>query len=236
MSGSLEGSLSPNNGKQKPPGVVLATVKLLILLVKWQEQTSFLSSSLPTLGIQPLTSANYTTWKDQLDLTKGYFDLDYAIRNDEPDALTVTSTAEQRSAFEKWDKANSLSLMTVKNSIPLGLRGVIAESEKVKTYLKSVDDYFKGSSKALASSLMLKMLTLKYDGSSGVHEHIVKMSDMENKLKTLEMEVSDNFLVHFIMTSLPAQFDPFKIYYNAQKDKWKMSELIAMCQTRRGSP
>nr|XP_043615845.1 uncharacterized protein LOC122587744 [Erigeron canadensis] len=160
----------------------------------------------------------------------GYLDLDYAIRNDEPAAITANSTAEQKAAFEKWDKANRLSLMTVKNFIPLGLRGAIPESDKVKDYLKSIEDYFKGSSKAHASSLMLKMLTLKYDGSSGVREHIMKMSDMANKLKTLEMEVSDNFLVHFIMTSLPAQFDAFKINYSAQKDKWKMSELIAMCQ------
>nr|XP_043608606.1 uncharacterized protein LOC122580404 [Erigeron canadensis] len=178
----------------------------------------------PTLGIQPLTGANYTAWKDQLDLTLGYLDLDYAIRNDEPAAIIANSTAEQKAAFEKWDKANRLSLMTVKNSIPLGLRGAIPESDKVKDYLKSVEDYFQGSSKAHASSLMLKMLTLKYDGSSGVREHIMKMSDMANKLKTLEMEVSDNFLVHFIMTSLPAQFDAFKINYNAQKDKLKMEE------------
>ena len=31
------------------------------------------------------------------------------------------------------------------------------------------------------------------------------------------------------MTSLPSQFGPFKINYNTQKYKWKMSELIAMC-------
>nr|XP_043637900.1 subtilisin-like protease SBT4.3 [Erigeron canadensis] len=142
-------------------------------------------------------------------------DLDYAIRNDEPDAITANSTAEQNATFEKWDKANRLSLMTVKNSIPLGLRGAIPESDKVRDYLKSVEDYFKGSSKAHASSLMLKMLTLKYDESSCVREHIMKMSDMANKLKTLEMEVSNNFIVHFIMTSLPAQFDAFKINYNA---------------------
>ncbi|GKA79200.1 hypothetical protein Tco_0785796, partial [Tanacetum coccineum] len=30
------------------------------------------------------------------------------------------------------------------------------------------------------------------------------------------------------MTSLFAQFGPFKINYNTQKEKWKMSELIAM--------
>ena len=31
------------------------------------------------------------------------------------------------------------------------------------------------------------------------------------------------------MTSLPSQFGPFKINYNSQKDKWKISELIVMC-------
>ena len=30
------------------------------------------------------------------------------------------------------------------------------------------------------------------------------------------------------MTSLPTQFGPFKINYKTQREKWKMSELIAM--------
>ncbi|GJW08447.1 hypothetical protein Tco_1570870 [Tanacetum coccineum] len=87
----------------------------------------------------------------------------------------------------------------------------------------------KRTSKAHASTLILKMLTTKYDGASGVREHIMMMSDMENKLKGMDMEISEGFLVHFIMTSLPMQFSPFKINYNAQKEKWKISELIAMC-------
>nr|GEW58058.1 putative zinc finger, CCHC-type [Tanacetum cinerariifolium] len=55
------------------------------------------------------------------------------------------------------------------------------------------------------------------------------MSDMANKLKGMDMEISEGFIVYFIMTSLPMQFGPFKINYNTQKKKWKMSELIAMC-------
>ena len=43
------------------------------------------------------------------------------------------------------------------------------------------------------------------------------------------MTISEGFLVHFIMTSLPSKFGPFKINYNTQKDKWKMSKLIVMC-------
>nr|XP_043626002.1 uncharacterized protein LOC122597477 [Erigeron canadensis] len=156
-------------------------------------------------------------------------DYDLAIRQDEPAAITEQSTREQKAAYDRWEKANRLSLMLVKNTIHLSIRGAIPNSDKVKEYLKSVEDHFKGSSKALASNLMLQMLTLKYDGSSGVREHIMKMTDMANKLKSLEMEVSDNFLVHFIMTSLPARFDTFKVNYNAMKDKWSTSDLISMC-------
>nr|XP_043633070.1 uncharacterized protein LOC122604244 [Erigeron canadensis] len=197
--------------------------------------SSLFPLSAPTLGIEPLTGANYAFWKDQLNLTLGFLDLDYVIRHDESDAIVATSTIDQKAEYEKWEKSNRLPLMTVKNSIPLGIRGAIPDYDKVKTYLKSVEDHFKGSSKAHASSLMLQMLTLKYEGTSGVREHIMKMTNMANKLKTLEMEVSDNFLVHFIMTSLSARFDAFKINYNAIKDKWKISELIGMCQ-QRGPP
>jgi gag-polypeptide of LTR copia-type len=73
------------------------------------------------------------------------------------------------------------------------------------------------------------MLTSKYNGTNGVREHIMMMNDMAAKLKGMNMTISEGFLVHFIMTSLPAQFGPFKINYNTQKEKWKMSELIVMC-------
>ncbi|GJS87980.1 putative RNA-directed DNA polymerase [Tanacetum coccineum] len=55
------------------------------------------------------------------------------------------------------------------------------------------------------------------------------LSGMAKKLKEMDMEISEGFLVHFIMTFLLIQFGPFKINYNIQKEKWKMSELIAMC-------
>ncbi|KAK2977915.1 hypothetical protein RJ640_000919 [Escallonia rubra] len=78
-------------------------------------------------------------------------------------------------------------------------------------------------------ALLRHMDTLKYSGSSGVREHILQMNDMASQLKGLDMEISEGFFVHFIMTSLPAQFSPFKISYNTQKEKWKMSKLISMC-------
>ncbi|GKC35713.1 UBN2_2 domain-containing protein [Tanacetum coccineum] len=180
-------------------------------------------------GIEPLTGTNFSTWRDQVKLTLEVMNLDHALRIDPPAALTAESTADQKRACEQWERSNRMSLMIIKNSISVAIRGAILDSQNAKEYLSSVEEQFKGTSKAHASTLILKMLTTKYYGVSGVREHIMMMSDMANKLKGMDMEISEGFLVHFIMTSLPMQFGHFKINYNTQKEKWKMSELIAMC-------
>jgi hypothetical protein len=55
------------------------------------------------------------------------------------------------------------------------------------------------------------------------------MVDMFEKLKTMDMEIFDGFLVHCIMTSLPiTKFEVFKINYDVLKEKWNVSELIVV--------
>ncbi|XP_071708823.1 uncharacterized protein [Rutidosis leptorrhynchoides] len=179
-------------------------------------------------GIEPLTGINFSTLRDQEKLTLGVMDLDHALRIDPPAALIDASTSYRKRAYEQWKRFNRMSLMIIKNSISVAIRGAILDSENAKIYLSSVEEQFKRTSKAHASTLILKMFTTKYDGVSGVREHIMLMSDRANKLKGMDMEISEGFLVHFIKISLPMQFDPFEINCNTQKEKWKMNELIDM--------
>jgi ABC-type microcin C transport system permease subunit YejB len=78
-----------------------------------------------------------------------------------------------------------------------------------------VESQFTGSSKTYAS-IIIKRLTKKYSFSSGVREHILKMSNMTSKLKTMDMRFKDEFLVHLLMSSLPNEFEDFEINYNSQ--------------------
>ena len=57
----------------------------------------------------------------------------------------------------------------------------------------------------------------------------MQMRDIMAQLKTLEVEMSDSFLVHFILNTLPQQYGPFKISYNTHKDNWSINELLTMC-------
>ena len=53
--------------------------------------------------------------------------------------------------------------------------------------------------------------------------------DIAAQLKKLGIDISESFLVHFILNTLPHQYGPFKISYNTHKDKWLINELMTTC-------
>ena len=54
-------------------------------------------------NIPVLNGTNFKKWKEHVIIVLGCMDLDYALRVDRPSDLTSASTAEQRSAMEKWE-------------------------------------------------------------------------------------------------------------------------------------
>ena len=62
----------------------------------------------------------------------------------------------------------------------------------------------------------------------------MKMRDIAAQLKILEVDMSDTFLVHYILNTLLQQYGPFKISYNTHKEKWSIKELLTMCVQEEG--
>jgi hypothetical protein len=58
-------------------------------------------------------------------------------------------------------------------------------------------------------------VTEKYTFGSEVREHIIKMSNMASKLKSMDMGLKNEFVVHLVMSSLPKEFEAFEINYNS---------------------
>ncbi|KAL6311088.1 hypothetical protein AAG906_021209 [Vitis piasezkii] len=140
-------------------------------------------------GIEQLSGANFKKWKEQIGIVLGCMDLDYALR--EPTPTKPTSKKH----------SNRMSLMIMKGSITPAIRGAISDSDNAMSYTNSIEEQLLGTSESLASTLMIKMRTMKYDGHSGVREYIMKMSDMASQLKGMDMAISKGFLIHFIMIS-----------------------------------
>ncbi|KAK3020470.1 hypothetical protein RJ639_047124 [Escallonia herrerae] len=134
--------------------------------------TSYLSST------ESLSGTNFRKWKEQISLILGIMDLDYDLWVDAPAALTTESSTEQKAAYEKWEHSNRISLMIMKGSITTAIQEVIPDLDNAKLYLAHIEEQFQGSSKAHDTTLITKMVTLKYSGSNSVREHILRMNDM----------------------------------------------------------
>ncbi|KAJ8645473.1 hypothetical protein MRB53_007221 [Persea americana] len=115
-------------------------------------------------------------------------DIDYAIRKDEPPALTDTGTAADITLYERWERSNCLSMMLFKTRISVGIRGSVDQHEKVRDLLKAIDEQFVTSDKALASTLIMKFSSLRLANVKGVREHIMQIKDNVAQLKKLEAE------------------------------------------------
>jgi hypothetical protein len=118
--------------------------------------------------------------------------------------------------------------MIMNHNIDPVIRGALLKTtSSAKEFMAKIEEHFQGSSKANARMLMTKMMNAKYTGQESVREHIMKLIDMSNKLKDLEMPLSEPYHVHNIMLSLPIVFNNFKINYNGSDKKWNLAELIA---------
>ncbi|KAL4188889.1 hypothetical protein AMTRI_Chr08g162750 [Amborella trichopoda] len=94
------------------------------------------------------------------------------------------------------------------------IRGAIPHEDNAKSFMSKVQEQFVGPTKSLADTHMTKLLNIKYDGHSSIRDHI------------------------FILNSLPAQYDHFKLVYNTHKKKVELNqsklELADLAETSLG--
>ncbi|XP_057997430.1 uncharacterized protein LOC131176356 [Hevea brasiliensis] len=162
---------------------------------------------------------NFSEWCEQVKFHLGVLELDLALLEDKPTAITDTSSEEEKLYHKQWEWPNRLSLMFLRMTIANNIKTTIPQTENTKEYLNFVEEWFRSADKSLAGTLMAQLMTMKYNGSKSMHEHIIEMSDIAARLKTLGMAVDDSFLVQFILNSLPPEYGPFQINYNTIKDK-----------------
>ena len=176
-----------------------------------------------------LNGSNFSEWKDRIIFTLGCMEIDTTLREEGPPIPTEFSMPEEKKLHEKWERSNRLSLLLMQSHISRKIRGSIPNSKTAKEFMTAVEEQFVSSEKALASTLISKFASLKYNGHSDIREHIMELRDISAQLKSLEVDMSETFLVHFVLNTLPSEYAPFKISYNTHKEKWSMNQLLTMC-------
>ena len=120
--------------------------------------------------------------------------------------------------------------MIIKRGIPEAFRGAVSdEITDAKDFLAEIEKRFAKSDKAETSTLLKRLISMKFKGKENIREYIIEMSHIASKLKALTLELSEDLLVHLVLISLPPQFSQFQVSYNCQKEKWSLNELISFC-------
>ncbi|TYK14839.1 reverse transcriptase [Cucumis melo var. makuwa] len=173
---------------------------------------------------------NFSDWCEQIQFHLGVLDLDLALLSEKPTAITSASSDEDRYFYKAWERSNRLSLMFMRMTVANNIKSTIKNTEDAKEFMKSVEKCSQSESadKSLVGTLMSTLTNIKFDGSRIIHEHILEMTNLAARLKTMGMEVNENFLVTFILNSLLSEYGPFHMNYNTLKDKWNVHELQSM--------
>ena len=172
---------------------------------------------------------NFSEWCEQVQFHLGVLDLDLAFLNEKPSTLTANSSTKQRSSYNAWG-SNRPSLMFMRMIVVNNFKSTFKKNESTKEFMKLVEECSQSESvdKSLVGTLMFTLTPIKFDGSRIMYEHIVEMTNIAAILKSMGMEVNENFLVTFILNSLPPEHGPFHMNYNFMKDKWNAHEFQSM--------
>jgi len=91
-------------------------------------------------------------------------------------------------------------------SIANNIKSPFPEIENAKEFMKFVEERSQTADKSLVGTL----ITMKFDGSRTMHEHVIEMTNIAARLKSLGIAVDDIFLVQFILNSLPSEYGPYR--------------------------
>ncbi|XP_058724756.1 uncharacterized protein LOC131596185 [Vicia villosa] len=177
-------------------------------------------------SIPMLNGMNFKSWKEFVEIVLGCMDLDLSLMEERPIA---TDENPNETKIKKRDRSNRMCLMVIKRSIPEVIRGSITESESVKKFLETIEQFFAKNDKVETNTTLSKLISMSYKGKGNIREYIMEMSLLTSKLKALKLELPGDLIVPLVLISLPAHFGQFKVNYNTQKDKWSLNELISHC-------
>ncbi|XP_062102323.1 uncharacterized protein LOC133812566 [Humulus lupulus] len=180
-------------------------------------------------SIQILTRSNYKKWKRDVDFSLGIMDLDLCMCEDQPAALTDASTTAQRTLHAQWEKSNRLSLIAMKRSIPEHLLSGLPETTNAKEFLTNVGKLYDTGENVETGSLMDEIQTIKYDENKGVRDFVLKIVNIQSKLKDRKVPLLDSYIIHHALHALPASFSLIKTTYNTYNQTWSINDRISKC-------
>ncbi|KAF7823727.1 Retrovirus-related Pol polyprotein from transposon TNT 1-94 [Senna tora] len=153
---------------------------------------------------------------------------DLAMREPRPADLTDRSSAADKTHYRLWHESNRVCLTVLKYTIDKTIRQSIPEKDTVVDYLKAISEKFKKFDKSHKAYYLSLLDNTLYDGASSVREHMMKLVNYFNKLKSLKVDLGESYLVYKVLQSLPAEYGVLRTTYNSQEAEWSIDQMMSI--------
>ena len=115
----------------------------------------------------------------------------------------------------------------MKKSIQEQLKSGLPVDCTAKEMMTAIEARNRISSNAEVGTLLQKLFNMKYDGTAGVRDYVLRMVNLKTKLQALSVTIPDACIVHQALNTLPPDFGIIKTNYNSQDETWSVNDLIA---------
>ena len=87
--------------------------------------------------------------------------------------------------YKAWERSNRLSLMLMRMTVADSIKTTLPKIESAKRFMGLVGECSQTADKSVAGTLMSTLTTMKFDGSRTMYEHVIEMTNIAARLKTL---------------------------------------------------
>ena len=154
-------------------------------------------------------------------------DVHIALTKDKTADITATSIEAEKTDYATWERSNRICLLTMKKSIQEHLKSGLPVDCTAKEMMAAIEARNRISSNAEVGTLLQKLFNMKYDGTVGVRDYVLRMVDLKTKLQALSVTIPDACIVHQALNTLPPDLGIIKTNYNSQDETWSVNDLIA---------
>lgn len=95
------------------------------------------------------------------------------------------SSNEEKVHYKTWERSNRLSLMLMRMTVADSIKITLPKIKSAKKFMGIVGECSQTVDKSVVGTLMSTLTTMKFDGSRTMYEHVIEMTNIAARLKTL---------------------------------------------------
>ena len=178
--------------------------------------------------VKTLNGTNFDDWYESLNMYLTISKDDLAMREPMPTTITDGSSVAEKTYYKLWHDSNRICLTVMKYTIEKTIRDSIPEKDNAVDYLNAICEKFKKFDKTQKAYYLSLVDSTLYDGVSGIREHVMKLVNYYNKLKSLKVDLGESYLVFKVLQSLPAEYSVLRTTYNSLEAEWTVDQLLSI--------